>query len=577
MNEFYKLFDSTYYITNNELTTIENNFNNLYKKIKRNKFYIFSKKKRAFIKIFKNRYLLKEKANSIYINKMLHDHSELLNNINGYSLDNEQRRCIVDEEDHLLVIAGAGSGKSLTIIGKIRYLIETKYIEENQLLCISFTNDSTKSLNDSLMKCYNYNLEVLTFHKLALKIIKKVQKEIKIADPNTLEFLIDEFFDSIIFDYQICLKMVVHYFNNTEHNYYNEYKNLISTKKFINFKKLICQFIKLFKANVFNEEILMNYLYKAKYNKKDYCFIFNAIIIYKIYTDELKSQKEFDFDDMILYSINLIDHYQLNLKYKYVIVDEYQDTSLLRCKLIQKIVNTSNSKVMVVGDDFQSIYRFSGCNLDIFLNFHKYFPNPKKLPIFNTYRNAQETIDVAGNFIMKNKRQLNKILLSKKHLEKPIKIIYYENQKDSFKNLLLYLFKINITEILILGRNNNDIKKVIDNEFKIENDLIVFKNIKMKYLTVHRSKGLEEENVIIINLENNITGFPSKLEDDNILKYIVDYDDKIPYEEERRLFYVAITRTKNYTYLLTNKRKPSLFVKEIINEHKNNIEFLSIN
>ena len=97
-------------------------------------------------------------------------------------------------------------------------------------------------------------------------------------------------------------------------------------------------------------------------------------------------------------------------------------------------------------------------------------------------------------------------------------------------------------------------------------------NIKIRYLTVHKSKGLEEENVIIINLENKINGFPSKIENNEILKYVLNENDNYPYEEERRLFYVALTRTKNNVYLFVNKKNESIFVKEIVNNYKSCIQ-----
>ena len=114
----------------------------------------------------------------------------------------------------------------------------------------------------------------------------------------------------------------------------------------------------------------------------------------------------------------------------------------------------------------------------------------------------------------------------------------------------------------MLGRNNSDMYKVMDSQTD-----------KVKFLTVHKSKGLEEENVIIINLEDNILGFPSKIENHKILKYVLNEKDMYPYEEERRLFYVALTRTKNYVYLIVDKNNQSIFVKEIIKNNRKNIYF----
>ena len=133
---------------------------------------------------------------------------------------------------------------------------------------------------------------------------------------------------------------------------------------------------------------------------------------------------------------------------------------------------------------------------------------------------------------------------------------------------------------MILGRNNNDINNYIDENFKVEKDGIInLKNrsIDLRYLTVHKSKGLEADNVIVINMNNDKLGFPSQIEEDKILRLVNKSKEKFLYEEERRLFYVALTRTKNNVYLLTQKNKESIFIKELEREHKKNIEIINYN
>ena len=133
-------------------------------------------------------------------------------------------------------------------------------------------------------------------------------------------------------------------------------------------------------------------------------------------------------------------------------------------------------------------------------------------------------------------------------------------------------------EILIIGRNNFDIKeytKKLEYE-QLENNYISIKKIqerKIRYLTIHSSKGLESDVVILLNVENSLYGLPSKIKDDNILS-LVKAKDLYPYEEERRLFYVALTRTKNEIYLLTPKKNPSIFIKEL--KHFKNIKTIEI-
>ncbi|MBP3635761.1 MAG: UvrD-helicase domain-containing protein [Bacilli bacterium] len=496
--------------------------------------------------------------NKKFIKQELKNSKILLDNINGYSLDVKQRLAIITNEDNNLIIAGAGSGKTLTIVGKIRYLIERLNVSKEEILCISFTNDSVNSLKCALSKNYNYDLDIFTFHKLALNIIRSNNLDVKIAHQYDLEYIIDEFFYSNVPNLKILKKENIN--------------------KYIHFKNLIITFINLFKSNNYKYDKFDEFLDGLKYCD-DYIFIKVVRQIYLEYQAELKSKNEVDFNDMINNAINIVKNDGYIKQYKYIIIDEYQDTSLTKYELIKEIKRKTKAKLFAVGDDFQSIYRFTGCNLDIFLNFDKYYGFSKIMKIENTYRNSRELINIAGKFIMKNKKQMRKRLRSNKRLYKPLKIVYFKNQKSTFLKLLLKLYDEYKSSILILGRNNKDIYNVIDDNFKLMDDgkLIYTKNnyIHIRYLTMHKSKGLEDENVIIINLQNNNLGFPSKIESNKVLHYVLHENDYYPYEEERRLFYVALTRTKNNVYLLVNKDNPSIFVKELIKNYRLNIQIIN--
>ena len=491
------------------------------------------------------------RLNKKYIKKELKESDYILSNINGYSLDKEQRIAVITDECANLIIAGAGSGKSLTMIGKIRYLIERKGIKEDEILCISFTRDASENLERNIKKNYNYNIKVYTFHKLALEFLKN--KKYKISNPNILRYIIDEYFYCAMYDNNIKLKIKT-ILNKID----TPYKIILKSKELENLKKLIITYINLFKTNNYN----ISYFLKMKGNKN----IFRIIIdIYFLYEEELKSINSIDFNDMIILATKYVRENNIK-QYKYIIVDEYQDTSYVRYLFLKEIINKTKAKIICVGDDYQSIYRFNGCNLNMFLNFKKYFGYTKVLKINNTYRNSQELINVAGKFIMKNKRQLYKRLKSNKTIEKPVKIMY----GDNLKKLLDKVMK-KYKNILILGRNNFDIYKY----FKVDKGgCIQYNNCNIKYLTIHASKGLEEECVVIINLRDDILGIPNKIIDNKILKCVNNNIDIYPYEEERRLFYVALTRTKSDVYLLVDNKNPSIFVKEIIKDNSNYIEYI---
>jgi len=496
--------------------------------------------------------------------------SHILNNINGYALDKQQRLAVVSDEDNTLIVAGAGSGKTLTMVGKIIYLIEIKNIKEEEILCISFTNESTKSLHKAINKNKEYKVKVKTFHKLALDIISKSNKKYNISPPETLELIIEEYFSIEIKNDEKYLYYLMEYLKH----FYKEPK--LEEEYLTNLKRVIITFINTFKANGMKKEDFIK-LFTRKNNKKNTLLLLLIYKIYSLYQEELNNNHEVDFNDMIDIASQLIKEKKVILNYKYILIDEYQDTSTTRYLLIKAIIDNTSSKLIVVGDDFQSIYAFTGCNLNIFLNFKKYFGYTKILKIENTYRCSKELINVAGKFVMKNKKQLRKSLKSSKSIKKPIVMCIYNNFIRKLEKVINHIYSKSKEPILILGRNNKDLLLLSDNNiFSIKDNKITYnlnKEINIYYLTTHKSKGLEAENVIIINLINDTVGFPNKIPDLDIVKIINNRSDSEIYEE-RRLFYVAITRTKNKVYLMVPFNNKSIFIKELIKDYKNAIFFL---
>lgn len=447
---------------------------------------------------------------------------------------NEKQLEAVKSLENTLVVAGAGSGKTFTIVNKIKFLLDNNIYKENELLIISFTNESVNDLKRKI----DYNLDIMTFHKLAINLINN--PNMKISNEYYLKFIINEYFNS--------------------YGKYNKKQNklikrILQEMDIDNLKKLIFTFINLYKSNYNDINYLLNLYQKSHFINKIY---FKIILeIYHIYNQELKASNLYDFNDMIKIATNNINNNQIKTNYKYIIIDEFQDTSLNRFKLINAIIKQNNAKIFVVGDDYQSIYRFTGCNLDIFLNFNKLVNNLNIINLDYNYRNPKEIIDVANSFIMKNKNQIKKETICLKNINKPIKICFYKNKRTAIEKILKYID----TKYLILGRNNKD------------KDLF---NVQDKpFLTIHKSKGLEEDNIILINLTNNNNSLPSKIKNHKIINKIIK-TDYYPYEEERRLFYVALTRTRNNIYLLVPKSNYSIFIKELMKKYKNYIEYINI-
>lgn len=714
------------------------------------KFYKKEETVKKFNDIFDNfdNYIISYNKN--YVIKQKESLKDYFDNIEGNKLDEQQRTAVITDEYSNLIIAGAGSGKTLTILGKVKYLIEKKNIKPENILLLSFTKKTVEELNDRINNI-GLGIKATTFHKLGYDTIKEYTANLPaITNENTLNRVIKEYLQKDIFnnpeaiesyiqyiacymnipkeydnynsfgekldtekgidfqtlkskcetlnkvtktsldtiqgervksveeltianffflngieyeyekpypygeimyrpdfylkDYDIWLehfgvdenncakwltpfnerkyvegmhiKRQTHKENNTKlletYSFFNRDKILLKKlkeileKENVSFKprdpksiykivtdnderfgneiiKLIESFINLSKSRRLNYDLL-NILFSDKSKSKcDFMlerqklFLKFVLPILAKYDNTLKERKEIDFNDMINQATDTIKENKPEYEYQYVIIDEYQDISFARFNLIKEIRDLSGAKLVCVGDDWQSIYRFAGSDISLFSNFKKYVGKNESLLIEQTYRNSQSLIDITSKFIQKNTKQIKKNPKSKKEpLENPVKFVHYEQDTivDTFIKEIEHLAnKYKNKRILVLGRHSFDINDLLNSNNRIkyiENiDKIVVKgyeDIDIKFITVHKSKGLEADNVIILNIKNHLLGFPNKMSDDPILSLLLGDEEEFKFAEERRLFYVALTRTKNEVILLIPS-DVSLFANELMSDN----------
>lgn len=671
-------------------------------------------------------------------------------NIEGKKLDDQQRNVVITDEYSNLIIAGAGSGKTLTILGKVKYLIEQKNINPNKILLLSFTKKTVEELNERL-----HNLKLVakatTFHKLGYDIIKKYHSDIPaVTNENTLSAVIKEYLQTDIFKDSKALHSYIQYvacymnipeeydtynsfgekldtekgidfqtlkskceplnivsettldtlqgervksveeliianylylngidyeyekpypfgetmyrpdfflsdyniflehFGVDEHNrarwltHFNEKKylegmqlkrkkhktyntKLLETYSYYNrdnillqklremleaekvafkprtakniyakvsdndndfgkeIKKLIESFINLSKSRRLNPHSIMSLFSDKSKVESDFMherqgmFLQFVLPILEKYDKTLIERNEIDFNDMINKATDDIKINNPKYSFQYIIIDEYQDISYSRFNLIKTIRDLSSARLVCVGDDWQSIYRFAGSDISLFSNFYKHVGPHEKLLIEQTYRNSQSLIDITSKFIQKNPKQISKAPMSKKEtLEDPIKFVYFKKEKieDTFINEIQNLVnKYGNKTILVLGRHSFDINALVKSNSRVkyiektgELEIRGFEEIEIKYLTVHKSKGTEADNVIVLNLKNHLLGFPNKMTDDPILSLFLNENEEFRFAEERRLFYVALTRTKNEVVLLIPS-DISLFAEELLTDN----------
>lgn len=364
---------------------------------------------------------------------------------------------------------------------------------------------------------------------------------------------------------------------------------------------LVIRFIRNFKVNGYDERDFDRLAGKTS-NVRTKLFLDICHACFLEYRKYLIENHAVDFEDMINESARVLSEVKEmreKLDFKYLIVDEYQDISRQRFDLVKAFSEVTDAKIMAVGDDWQSIYAFSGSDITLFTKFEEKMGYAKLMKIVRTYRNSQEVIDIAGNFIQKNTSQIRKSLISPKHIEEPVIIYTYDNIRKSPKEsrrsganyAMAYAVQTVLEQImeydrkegrdtfssriLLLGRFNFDGERLARTglfEYSVRGSKVKsvrYPKLDITFMTAHASKGLGYDNVIVINGKNETYGFPAKIEDDPVLSLVVKEDKTIQYAEERRLFYVAMTRTKNRVYFIAPEKNPSEFLLEIKKEYRN--------
>ena len=289
-----------------------------------------------------------------------------------------------------------------------------------------------------------------------------------------------------------------------------------------------------------------------------------AIPIVEKYIHYCTDKSFLDFNDLISRTASLFTHHEdivnkYKNKYEYILVDEFQDVNNLQVELI-KLLLTDKTQLFCVGDDWQSIYGFRGSNVGYIVEFEKHFPSSKVIKLNLNYRSTQNIVGASNEVIKHNKFKIEKEILSSKISEHKI-VIFAGNTED--ENIQFCLNKVQ--ELLEDGLTNDDILFLYRRSKMYSPYFYRFRdeNIRIQSKTIHASKGLEAKVVFILGLTDGSGGFPDIWMEDRIFQVIKKANHDLLVEEERRLFYVAITRAKDKLFLITEKGNESSFLKEI--------------
>jgi superfamily I DNA/RNA helicase len=289
-----------------------------------------------------------------------------------------------------------------------------------------------------------------------------------------------------------------------------------------------------------------------------------AIPIVKKYVRYCTDKSYLDFNDLISRSTSLFQNYEdiankYKNKYQYILVDEFQDVNNLQVDLI-KLLLTDQTQLFCVGDDWQSIYGFRGSNVSYIVDFENHFPNSKVIKLNLNYRSTQNIVGASNEVIKHNKFKVEKEIQASKKSEHKIVVYSGSNQDENIQ----FCFD-KVKELLEDGLTNDDILFLYRRSKMYSPYFFRFKNegMRVQSKTIHAAKGLEAKVVFIIGLTEGNGGFPDIWLEDRIFQVIKKANHDLLMEEERRLFYVAITRAKDKLFLITEKGNESSFLKEI--------------
>lgn len=385
------------------------------------------------------------------------------------TLNDRQKEAVNITDGPLLVLAGAGSGKTKVLTTKVAKLIIDNKIDPSNILAITFTNKAAKEMKQRILSMVGdigYKIQISTFHSFGLNILKKHYDKLKLSKNFTI-------LDSD--DSSILIKNILKDMNSDEN--YKAIKNIISNNK----NALIDSYeYERFVSNDFEELVLE---------------------VYRKYENRLIKNNSVDFDDLLMLPIVLFKKHPDILKeyqeqYKYILIDEYQDTNEAQY-LLTKMISAKYKNICVVGDDSQSIYSWRGSNYKNILNFEKDYPNCKTVFLEQNYRSTKTIINASNDLIKNNINRKDKNLWTDN--EEGIKIEYKRaiDEKDEAYYVV------------------SEINKLLDNGSKLS-------DIAILYRTNAQSRNLEDE-LLLNNIPYKVVGsvyFYNRKEIKDLMAYL---------------------------------------------------------
>lgn len=481
-------------------------------------------------------------------------------------LNLSQQYAVLMNDDHNLILAGAGSGKTSVLTARVAYLLQSHQAQAEELLLLAFGREAAEEMKqrlDSKIGLSAENVQVSTFHQLGLKILNQVETERVVISPLALD---DNQRQAWCIDWLKKHWMTPTNFKRWQKHLSkwpiayltgdDELGSHVSNLKLIGW--LEKQLEQLNASGLTKKEVQQQLI-----DHRDYTRLNSELSLcwpcVTAWQKALKEENHIDFSTMISRATQYVEKGKFISPWKFIMIDEYQDISPDRLALVEALCNQSKAQhqasIFAVGDDWQSIYQFAGADVDLTTGFKDRFESSTIHHLDTTYRFNNQLGAVANRFVQENPIQLPKELNSFKQQKQ--KSVYSAPSKEVEKILdqLNRQSKGKTNKsVLLLGRNHYHKPELLEDWKKI------FTSIDISFMTCHASKGKEADFVIILCVDEG--QFPAKKKQLHIDGALTESSDVFPYAEERRLFYVAMTRAKEKVWI-THSGDGSGFVQEL--------------
>ncbi|CAM3941230.1 MULTISPECIES: DNA helicase IV [Rahnella] len=503
-----------------------------------------------------------DQRNLAWTERVIADNRDFFDTVEVSPLNDSQCRAVVNGEDAVLVLAGAGSGKTSVLVARAGWLLRRQEALPEQILLLAFGRQAADEMNGRIKeRLQTEGIKAKTFHALALQIIqegsKKVPKISKLeTDSKARRSLLIKTWQ------QQCAEKKVQA-SGWRQWMTDELEWTVPDGDYWKNKSLaerlgsrLERWLSLMRMHGGSQAEMIE---SASEEVKD---LFTKRIrlmapLLKAWKTALKEEGAVDFSGLIHQAVNILDKGRFVSPWKHILVDEFQDISPQRALLLSALRKLNkHSSLFAVGDDWQAIYRFSGAELSLTTAFADNFGEGAQCALDTTYRFNDRIGEIANKFVQQNPYQLKKPLNSLTKGNKKNVVILPEDQLEKLLDKLSGYVTAD-EHILVLARYHHLRPQIL------EKAATRWPKLNLDFMTIHASKGQQAEYVIIAGLHEGNDGFPAPARESLLEEVLLPEPENFMDAEERRLLYVAMTRAKHQVWLLQDKTRPSVFVEQL--------------